>query len=63
MQINPPSSQEDTVTECVESTYPLRCPLCNGSLVPLNSSYRCLRCCYHHCSGCEPADLGAASDG
>lgn len=63
MQINPPSPHENAATERVESACPLRCPVCSGSLVPLHNSYRCSRCCYHQCAGCDQFDIGAASDG
>ena len=62
MQIGTPSSQEIAAKERVESAYPLRCPVCGGSLVPLHNAYRCSRCCYHLCAGCEQFDLGPPND-
>jgi hypothetical protein len=62
MQIITPSSQEIAAKDCVESACPLRCPVCSGSLVPLHNSYRCSRCAYHLCAGCEQFDLGPPSD-
>jgi len=29
------------------------CPVCSGPLVPLRGTYRCTRCCYSLCVGCE----------
>ena len=29
------------------------CPLCNGQLVPLHGAYRCARCSFILCAGCE----------
>jgi hypothetical protein len=62
MHISTPSSQENTATERGEPTYVPRCPLCSGALIALPSAYRCTRCCYHHCVGCEPSDAAAPSD-
>lgn len=62
MQISTPSSQENTATERGEATSPPRCPLCSGFLIPLPRAYRCSRCCYHHCIGCEASDAATPSD-
>lgn len=32
------------------------CPFCDGVLVPLRGEYRCLRCCFSICPGCEDVD-------
>jgi hypothetical protein len=32
---------------------PALCPVCAGRLVYLRSQYRCSRCCYSFCVGCE----------
>ncbi|MGH7173221.1 MAG: hypothetical protein ACRELG_23310 [Gemmataceae bacterium] len=56
MRINTPSSQEIGAKERMESACPLRCPVCSGQLVPLRNSYRCSRCGYHLCTGCEQFD-------
>ena len=29
------------------------CPFCDGVLVPWGGSYRCVRCCFTICPGCE----------
>jgi hypothetical protein len=33
----------------------LQCPLCAGVLIPVREGYRCLRCKYVFCVGCEAA--------
>ncbi len=53
MQISTYSSRESSLEERTESPYPPRCPVCSGSLVPLHNSYRCARCSYYLCAGCE----------
>jgi hypothetical protein len=30
------------------------CPVCGGGLVPLRSMWRCGRCSFVQCVGCEP---------
>ncbi len=35
-----------------ERTQPL-CPVCSGLLVPLRGTYRCARCYFSLCVGCE----------
>jgi hypothetical protein len=48
----------------VSACCPPRCPVCSGALVPLRGQYRCARCCYTICAGCEdvpgypPSDAG-----
>ena len=29
------------------------CPVCAGPLVPLGNTWRCARCCFTLCDGCE----------
>ncbi len=29
------------------------CPLCNGTLTPLRGQFRCARCCFILCDGCD----------
>ncbi|HTU23123.1 MAG TPA: hypothetical protein VMG10_34120 [Gemmataceae bacterium] len=57
MQISTPSSQEIAAKERVEIACSLRCPVCSGSLIPLHNAYRCSRCCYHLCAGCEQPEV------
>ncbi len=30
------------------------CPMCGGGLVPLRGAWRCSRCYFALCAGCEP---------
>lgn len=62
MQISTPSSPEIAVKDRIESVSPPLCPVCSASLVPMHHSYRCLRCSYHFCVGCEPFDSDPPSD-
>ncbi len=39
------------------------CPVCNGPLVPLRSAYRCSRCFFILCVGCEAAEPAAPAAG
>src|SRR5207248_2315815 len=34
-----------------------RCPLCTGPLVPLDDRYRCERCHFEFCAGCEAGTI------
>jgi DNA-directed RNA polymerase subunit RPC12/RpoP len=62
MRIDTPSSPEIAVKERIESDCPSRCPMCSALLVPLHNSYRCSRCSYHFCLGCEPFDRDPPSE-
>jgi hypothetical protein len=31
------------------------CPMCGGGLVPLRGQWRCSRCYFSLCAGCEPS--------
>ena len=33
------------------------CPVCNGALVELRGQYRCSRCYFTLCVGCETVDV------
>jgi hypothetical protein len=42
------------------------CPVCGGSLVPTRAAWRCRRCSFTLCAGCEPGltcGEGAAGEG
>jgi hypothetical protein len=47
----------DTPTPAAEGA--LLCPVCNGIVIPLRDSYRCVRCRYSFCVGCDGAALAA----
>jgi len=38
------------------------CPVCNGSLVPLGGQFRCGRCHFTVCEGCDGAAAGSGAD-
>jgi len=47
------------------SSGPPPCPVCAGPLIPLRDQYRCTRCFYSFCAGCENPDgygAGGAED-
>jgi hypothetical protein len=62
MQISTSTSQEASMTDRGESAGTFRCPVCSGSLVPLHNFYRCARCSYHICAGCEQAGPESTRD-
>ena len=39
------------------------CPVCNGPLVPLRDAYRCARCLFTLCVGCDVGAAGADAGG
>jgi hypothetical protein len=41
---------------------PPPCPVCAGLLVPLRDQYRCSRCFFSFCVGCENPDEYSAGD-
>jgi hypothetical protein len=53
-----PSEREQTVS-CTTSTSGSApaCPVCGGVLVPMRSAWRCSRCYFSLCAGCEPEFL------
>jgi hypothetical protein len=38
------------------------CPVCNGPLIPLRGNYRCARCFFSLCVGCEGPDVPTLLD-
>jgi hypothetical protein len=38
------------------------CPMCGGGLVPLRGQWRCSRCYFTLCVGCEPVLCPVAAD-
>jgi hypothetical protein len=38
------------------------CPVCSGALIPLHNLYRCSRCYYTLCVGCEPIEGRPGTD-
>ena len=43
------------------SSAPL-CPACGGLLVPLRNAWRCSRCYFYLCVGCEPETVTNSPD-
>jgi hypothetical protein len=39
--------------ECESSPEPICCPACGGFLAEMRGFWRCLRCSFAICSGCE----------
>ena len=62
MRISTSSSPEASATDRGESACTFRCPVCSGPLVPLPNFYRCVRCGYHQCAGCEQTAPESAND-
>jgi hypothetical protein len=62
MQIGIPSTQENPSKDGMEPLRLPRCPLCSGALVPLHNAYRCSRCAYHLCIGCEQIETSSTAD-
>jgi hypothetical protein len=48
--------KNDRTVEALERRA-VTCPCCDGVLVPLRGAYRCVRCCFSICPGCEVAGL------
>ena len=48
------SERERTIscTSSIGATAP-RCPACGGALVPIHTAWRCSRCYFSLCAGCE----------
>lgn len=40
-----------------------RCPMCGGPMVEARTLYRCLRCAFMVCVGCEISDRQLPSEG
>jgi hypothetical protein len=56
-----PTISGGTTCPQASSCQPL-CPVCSGLLIPQRSTWRCSRCCYTFCEGCEndtPEDFPA----
>jgi hypothetical protein len=62
MQIGTRSTPEALVKERTETPCLPCCPVCSGSLVPLHNAYRCARCSYYLCVGCEQIETGSSTD-
>jgi hypothetical protein len=39
------------------------CPYCDGTLIPLSGAFRCMRCCFSICPGCDDPGILQSSGG
>jgi hypothetical protein len=39
------------------------CPVCGGALVPLRGQFRCTRCFFSACAGCEAEGVAEPAEG
>jgi hypothetical protein len=60
MGVNQPTGQQAT-TNAPPKSIVQPCPACGGMLVPLRHAWRCSRCYFSLCVGCEPETLPAGS--
>jgi hypothetical protein len=49
-------ARDDRATQ-VSAHRGVTCPFCDGVLVPQRDVYRCPRCCFSICPGCDVASL------
>ncbi len=52
----------ETVRETPNSR-PSTCPVCGGPCTPTRDGFRCARCHFSLCVGCEPGDRPEPADG
>ena len=52
-QTYPTTVSQDTVRDETPAAQPPCCPVCSGPLVELRGQFRCTRCFYTMCVGCE----------
>jgi hypothetical protein len=62
MQLGTRSSAEEQPDKAPAPGRP-PCPVCSGPLLPLRDFYRCSRCGFSICAGCEGADSYPPADG
>jgi hypothetical protein len=62
MQISTRSPREAPPNEVPPPVCRPPCPVCSGALVPLHNLYRCSRCFYTLCAGCEPVEARPAPE-
>jgi hypothetical protein len=55
MKAHPHREEEHERTTATPADSPPRCPLCDGTIIPLRDGYRCVRCRYGFCFSCEAA--------
>jgi hypothetical protein len=59
------SSERQPILSCTASTNDRTpsCPMCGGVLVPTREAWRCSRCYFSLCEGCEPVSLADSAAG
>jgi hypothetical protein len=62
MQTSTVSPPQERIPEHPACERPPLCPVCAGRLVPLRDRYRCARCFYSLCNGCEGGEASPACD-
>jgi hypothetical protein len=55
LTMTPENSQPPTSCETPASRTGQGCPACGAALIPLRGQWRCSRCYFMLCVGCEPA--------
>ena len=53
---NSTTGEENVTTNACQQPH---CPMCSGVMVPLGEHYRCSRCFFDLCVGCEGAEVSA----
>jgi hypothetical protein len=54
MSSEPSNQPVSSVCDHPAPTGALVCPMCGAALVPLRGQWRCSRCYFALCAGCEP---------
>lgn len=57
------ASQAQPSRESAPAVESLSCPLCNGQLIALRGAYRCARCSFILCAGCDASPAGGPEPG
>ena len=59
MRMSFPTTSPDESTNDAATTRQPHCPACSGPLIELRGQYRCTRCYFTLCVGCETVDVTA----
>ena len=62
MPLNQSACEHSTTCDPRPSSGAPPCPVCGGALMPLRGVWRCTRCLFTLCAGCEPHSLPGGSD-
>jgi hypothetical protein len=63
MHVSNGSPADEQSGGSVSACGPAPCPVCDGALVPLRGQYRCARCSFTVCAGCEDVPGYPPGDG